>query len=512
MAAETDVLDAIAQGGTATQNVSVNLHHVRNLLKHDPEFFIHFFMGESITVDVPEFHKEVFMEMTHADIDRLALAIPRGTAKTTLAKLCCVWYLIFSEYRFVLYVSGAHDLVVPYVNDVAEFFKSDNFRAVFGEVEWKVHQDGKGVYKFRILNLGKTCILRGLGSGQRVRGVNVDNERPQLAICDDIEDDEDVETEAAHEKMRRWWFGPFQKCLNPVKNKIIASGNLLSNRSVLYMLLKSARWRSFLYAIIRENGESLWPDIWPLEAIKADFLDYQENNMISRWFAEMMNQPVAEGGGLIKGEEITYRPARNPGEPAYGFITIDPALSNESWADNCAIGAHAWIEEECQWQTVEEFHQRGIDPVDIFYKAVDMAQRWHFRAIGVESGSMQQALEHLFRHLQLTNNLTQYTFLPVKNYNRSKTQRLSSWAAMLKPKKDADGYERPAQWALTEGDFIITQQLLNYEPSRRDNDDDVIDMCGHALLMIDQHMDAIMASLPHISQGHATSMYTIARV
>lgn len=504
--------DEQEQVAAQTQRVSVNLHHVKQLLRHDPEFFIHFFLGESVTVEVPEFHKEVFSEMTHADIDRLVMAIPRGTAKTTLAKLCCVWYLLFSDYRFILYVSGSHDLVVPYVNDVAAFFTTDNFRAVFGDVDWLIHQDGKGIYKFRIPSLNKTCILRGLGSGQRVRGVNVDNERPQLAVCDDIEDDEDVETDSAHEKMRRWWFGPFVKCLNPVKNKIVVCGNLLSNRSVLYKLLKSNRWRSFLYGIIKADGTSLWPDIWPMDAIRADFIDYQENGMVSRWFAEMMNQPVAEGGGLIKGEEICYKPERTPEEIEYGFITIDPALSHESWADNCAIGAHGWVAEEMQWQTVEEFHQRGIDPADIFWKAIDMAQTWGFRVIGVESGSMQQALEHYFRHLQLTNNLQQYKFVSVKNFNRSKNQRLSAWAAMLKEKQSADGVTRPAQWAITEGDFIITQQLLNYKPNERDNDDDVIDMCGHALLLIDQHLDEVMQTLPHVVKGHVASTYTISQV
>ena len=70
------------------------------------------------------------MEMTHADVERLVLAIPRGHSKTTLAELACVWYLLFSDFRFVLYVSGSHDLVVPYVNDIAAFFQTDNFIAV----------------------------------------------------------------------------------------------------------------------------------------------------------------------------------------------------------------------------------------------------------------------------------------------------------------------------------------------------------------------------------------------
>ena len=92
-------------------SVEVNLQEVRALLRHDPEFFLHFFLTDIITGDVPLFHSDIFREMTHEEVLRVVLAIPRGHAKTTLAKLACVWYLLFSDYSFVLYVSGGHDMV-----------------------------------------------------------------------------------------------------------------------------------------------------------------------------------------------------------------------------------------------------------------------------------------------------------------------------------------------------------------------------------------------------------------
>lgn len=488
-----------------TAQVSLPVAQIREGLRQDPEFFIQFFLADMLTHPVPDFHIEIFSEMTHADVSRLVIAIPRAHAKTTLAKLCCVWYLLFSDYRFVLYVSGSHDLVVPYVNDIVSFLETPNFIAVFGQVEWLKRQDGVGVYKFRIPSIDKVCILRGLGSGQRIRGINVDNERPQLAVVDDAEDDDDVDTDEMRYKLRRWWFGAFLKCLNPFHNKIIAAGNLLSSRSLLQHLIESPSWRSYLYGCLRENGEPLWADMWSIEALRADFREYEDAGMVARWFAEMLNQPIAEGGGVIRPEEITYGVERTPGEPEFGFITVDPAISRERWADRAAIAAHGWIDEEQYWQVVKYDSWRGIDTTKLYYAAIGLASEWGFRVIGVESGAMQGVVEHHFNHLRLLNNHTNFIFVPLKSGNRRKTERIASWAAQLRASET-----QSASYALTRGDYQATHQLLRYEPTRRKNDDDIIDCLAYGPQMASRYLNEIMRRQPDAIQGKSTRLAQIA--
>lgn len=489
--AETAIDDTSPNPQAKTVDVQLDRPLIIAMLRDDPEFFIHFFLAEQASHTVPEFHKLIFMEMTHADVERLVLAIPRGHSKTTLAKLACVWYLLFSDFRFVLYVSGSHDLVVPYVNDIAAFFQTDNFIAVFGEVRWERKQDGNGVYKFRIPSLGnKLCILRGLGAGQRVRGVNVDNARPQLVVADDIEDDEDTKSALSHETMLNWWVGPFIKCLDQFKNKIIAAGNLTSKQSVLWKLLNGRRWRSYLMGCIRKDGTPLWPDMWPLDKLREDFLEYQDMGKTARWFAEMMNQPVAEGGGLIDSQHICYRPARTRTEISFGFITLDPAISRNSWADSAGLAAHGWVQEEQMWQIVELSLHKGLTVVDLFFKATEMAKRWGFRLIGIEAAAMQAVLEQTFNHYRLVYQMPQYEFVPVPHGNHSKTERLKAWCDMM---STANG--RKPQYALTQGDFVATQQLLMYEPMKKDNKDDAIDTCAMGPIMTSRYLGKIMQQI-----------------
>lgn len=495
----------------ATQRVQVNLQQIRLAMQHDPEMFINFFMAEQLTFPVPEFHKEIFHEMTHAEVNRLVMAIPRAHNKTTLCKLTAVWYFLFSDYRFILYVTGSAELVVPYVNDIIAFMESDNFRAVFGELDFKSpgmkRQDGIGVYKFRIVQTGKICILRGLGTGQRVRGINVDNERPQLGIVDDAEDDDSVETELAHKKTLRWWYGAFIKCLNPIRNKLIVSGNLLARSSLLYKLLTADNWRSFLYGAILSNGKPLWGDVWTIEALRADFREYQRNGMTARWFAEMMNQPMAEGGSIIQATEICYKPMRQPREIAYGFLTVDPAISKNKWGNRIAVAAHGWIAEDMQWQIVETFCQRGVDPILLFDKIIAIANRWNFRVIGIEAGSMQEVLVYVYEFLKNLKNWHEYSFVPVTSQNVRKPMRIGTWAAMLKQSPT-----KQASYALTQGEFHATQQLLSYEPMRENNDDDLIDTIAYGPQMVQKYMAEILKTLPNRVVGSAKSSYDVASI
>src|SRR3546814_5767176 len=56
----------------------------------------------------------------------------------------------------------------------------------------------------------KKCILRAVGAGQQMRGINIDNQRPDMAV-DDVEDNENTESELLQKKLDRWIFGPFLK-------------------------------------------------------------------------------------------------------------------------------------------------------------------------------------------------------------------------------------------------------------------------------------------------------------
>jgi hypothetical protein len=227
----------------------------------------------------------------------------------------------------------------------------------------------------------------------------------------------------------------------------------------------------------------------------------------------MMNLPMAPGGGLIRADEIAYEPEKNTGDLKYGFLTLDLALSDQTWAHKTVLCAHGFDEEnEELWQVVEYKYWTGIDPIRLFYECVALAEKWHWYTVGIESVAYQASLQHVYRHLALMENYDLFSFVPLPAV-RKKVHRLATWAALLKRvMPSADKPEVRAQYALTQGDFLATQQLLTFNPTKKDNDDDIIDACAHGVTMISIYLPQIMRQIRPELAGSCKSIYQIAAV
>lgn len=478
--------------------VQLNTYEIKAALEHNAEFLIQFFLQDELTRDVPWFHKDIFYDMTTVDDDRLAIAIPRDHAKTTLAKLAVVWYFLYTDYRFILYVSNTVSIAVPAVNDIVTFVSSENFRAVFGEVEWIIRQDGKGIYKFKLGN--KVCILRAHGAGQQVRGINIDNKRPQLAIIDDLEDNNNIATPELFMKLKRWFYGPFVKALDKFDNKIIWLGNMISRNSMLYENCESEFWTTKRYGAILQDGTPLWEDAWPIEKLRKDFMIYQKAGMLDVWFAEMMNLPIAAGGGIIDADQITYRPGVFPEDLDFAFITVDLAISAEAWAHKTTITVHGNYEGKMQVVQCDGF--TGMDPVTLFSYLVTEAFRWNVSCIGIENVAYQDSLQYIYPHFCREQQIEGLIFVPLAAVGK-KAARIITWAGMLKS----------GEYVLTEGDIVITEELLNYDPTKpKGNNDDHIDGAAYGPQMLERYMSEILMSRTFNNKGKATSVYAISRV
>lgn len=486
--------------------VQMNVAEIRFALEHDEEFFIQFFLGDELTLPVPKFHIDIFHLMTSTAVRLCVFAVPRDHAKTTLAKLACIRHWLFSDYQFIIYLSNVSTTAVAACKDIIALMESENFQSIYGVIEFDVKQEGNGFYCFTLTlpnNTGgfrnKKCILRALGAGQSIRGINIGHRRPQLAVVDDLEDIENIATEELYMKLKRWFYGTFRKCLDKFKHKIIHIGNMIANRCMLKEHCDSEYWFSRRYGCLLANGEPLWPDAWPLEKLKADFNEYLKAGMIDVWFTEMMNLPIGAGRGLIRATEINYKPLPEPADIKYGFITIDLAISRENWAHKTVVAVHGWTGEE--WMICEIDGAIGIDPIQLFDIVVELAFKWRVMTVGIENTAYQASLQYVFPYLAMVRNIEGFTFVELRA-RMQKTQRLVGWCALLRSK----------EYAIPEGDFIITEQLLAYDPKLKENDDDYIDACAHGPQMIDNYSAEIQAIYQLTPPPPVQNSYEVAEV
>jgi hypothetical protein len=473
--------------GLHIEHVEADVASVLLALEQDPEFLLQFFISEELKFPVPNFHLEILelMKWVVASSDtlqeeRLAIAIPRGHAKTTIAKVVALWYLLHTEFQFIAYVGATQTLAKAACVDIIDMLFCDNFVNLFGQINFISTNANEGAYVFEINLNGKIkrCILRAIGAGQKMRGINVNNRRPQLAVVDDLEDYDNIKSKVQSERLRKWFYGTFIKALDQIQSKIIMLGNMLGLNTILHEVTQDPSWRSRVYGCLLENGEPLWPDLWPIDRIRKDYEAYKKRKELHIWMAEMMNSPVPEGHGLILQDDITYAFVHNPVDLKYSFITIDPAISKKRTADESAIVVHGYADQF--WQPVD-FYLGKLDPLELFRVTKMLSAKWGVKLWGIEAVQYQAALQHVFPYLLKLEGDFVTTVVPLKA-SAAKTDRLRGWCGFIKDQT----------YRIPNSDILITQQLLTYDTKSETNDDDLIDSCAYGPQMITEYMPLIM--------------------
>jgi predicted phage terminase large subunit-like protein len=179
-----------------------------------------------------------------------------------------------------------------------------------------------------------------------------------LIIVDDpVKDQEEANSEVYRQRAKDWWASTLRTRLMP-GGGIVVLQTRWHEDDLLGWLLEQARtgdgeqWDELkLPAIATEDGdalgrrvgEALWPQMYPLGALRST-----EKALGSYWFAALyQQQPMPAGGGVFKRADfryfredaLHYLLARDGGEEVVGkdhvyrFMTVDPALSEKETAD-----------------------------------------------------------------------------------------------------------------------------------------------------------------------------------
>lgn len=487
-------------GRADTQDASADVAQVKYWLRTVSEFFIEFFLGEELTSPVPGFHKEIWTLLTDPAKVRILLAIPRDHAKTTLSKLVVIWYFLFTNHRFCVYLSNTNAIAKNACRDIVNFMRHPNFVAVFGHIRMIKESETDSLWIFEIpMGNGriKRCMLRAVGAGQQMRGINIDNQRPDIAVVDDVEDNENTDSELLQKKLDKWIFGPFIKALARQK-KIIWLGNMLQKTSLLARLSKNPKWNPVVFgALVKSTATGslvpLWPERWPLAELIEDFEEYRGLGLIETWMCEMMNMPGHGENGFTQ-EQLFYQTVPTPDSVKAAFLILDPAFGENAQNDDSAITVHVIPEDGVPMVAA---HITGkMREEEIFDNMMRLATYWNAWVWGIEAIAAQRVLIPFFQLLlagKLLNH--QVEMLPLMaGKGDPKVSRISSWVALMARK----------EYAIAEGDIDITNQVLGYNLKKKAQRDDLIDSCAYGPQMIERYMGLIIEAYNGSKLGEPT--------
>ncbi len=244
----------------------------QRLAFEDPMWFSLIYLRHHFEFPFAPFHMEMFQIMKNSKYELIVTMAFRGSGKSTLLNMVNTLWSILGKPRkkFVVIVSQTQEQAKNHFSNIKEeLVTNDLLREDFGpytedEREWKKTSMDLVYHESKILSVSWET---------GIRGIKYKSMRPDLIICDDLED-----SSARVDKIKRdELYSRFVSEVLPLGSKdtrIIVLGNLICKESLLMRLkddIENNRQDGIFraYPIIDNSRRILWPERYKnIEEIK----------------------------------------------------------------------------------------------------------------------------------------------------------------------------------------------------------------------------------------------------
>jgi len=412
------------------------------------------------------------------DFSQLALGLPRGFGKTTLIKLYTLYCILFTKKKFILIISSTATLAENFLSDVIDMLDEPNIKKVFGDWRLGIEKDTQSSKKFGFR--GRNIILAGLGAGTSLRGLNLKNERPDVMVFEDIQTRECADSVTQFESLERWMVGTAMKAKSPSGCQYIFVANMYPTKySILRRLKANDTWIKFIAGGILADGTSLWEDLQPINQLKAEFRNDLSMGHPEIFYAEVLNDENASSNSLIDLSKLPTLPYSDGDICQGNFIIIDPSAAKHTTSDNVAIG---YFEVFDSRPVLRSLVNERLSPGDTIVAALQLALLHNCRLIAIEGVAYQSTLSYWFQFICTQRGVYGIEAVELYPGGYSKNARILQ---MLK--------------SLAAGEIFVAEevkvetflQITQWNPLKKDNVDDVLDLLCYAPKVIEQFSEFI---------------------
>lgn len=447
----------------------------------------------------PEFHTEMW-ELCTSSNKYVAIAAPRGHAKSTAVTLGYgLATLLFRERKFMILVSDTESQSSLFLGNIKQQLQeNDQLIDLFGlkrtdgkvkflkDSETDIIVEFDDGHKFRII---------AKGSEQKLRGLNWGTARPDLIICDDMENDELVMNKDRRYKFKRWFTAALLPCLSDkgiirVVGTILHMDSMLENlmakpydKSTVTLPLKQystrrSKWIAIKYRAHTDDFKQLlWPQKKSKEFFQSEKQDAFERGMQDVYSQEYLNIPIDESSTYFRRADFRPMLEQDFQKPVRFYITADLAISDKETADYSVFVVGAVDEDKvlCIRNVIRE-RMDGREIVDTLMALQKMYQP---EAIGIEEMQVSKAIGPFLREEMIRHN-NFISLYPLKHGGKDKLTRSRSIQARMR----ASGckFDKSQDWYQT-----FEDECMRFP---RDKHDDQVDAFAYLGLMLDVIIEA----------------------
>lgn len=475
---------------------------------------------------IPKIHEE-WWDLCCSKEHFVAIAAPRRHAKSTaITYEYALAALLFREYSFLVIVSDTETQANLFLGDIKQqLIENEDLISLFGvkkfvklaETDIIVEMDDG--HRFRVMTRG---------AEQKVRGLKWESKRPDLIICDDLENEEIVLSKDRRDKFKRWFNAALLQC-KANHGKVIIVGTILHMDSLLEGLMPVAadpstivedlkisskrkqpsfnnkmegRWRSIKYRAHNEDfSKILWPEQWPEDKLKQERHDYINQGIPDAYSQEFLNYPIDESSAYFKRDDfIPLKPEdieEMEAKRVVYYTGVDFAISQSERSDYTVI-ATVGVNSIGDLLVVDIRRGRW-DSSEIIEQMFSVQKRYKPELFIVEQGAIQKAIgPFLNREMSVRGiYLNLYPMVPTKD----KLSRARSLQARLR----AGGirFDKERFWYDT-----LEDEMARFPKDRHDDMVDALSWIGLALdKIVEAPTQAQMDEDEYNDMVHESNMY-----
>jgi predicted phage terminase large subunit-like protein len=401
-------------------SLGANLDEIIQLGAVDPLFYNQCWFPKTFRQPAASFHPAIYEMLDNPANRYINIQVMRDGAKTTILRSYSARRISYGLSRTILYVAQSETKAKQSVGWIKHQVETNTkWASTFGLQKGKPWSEehicilhGVEQHKVHILAFGITGGLR---------GVNLDDWRPDLIVVDDAISDENASSPEQRDKIKNLVFGAIKESLArrseaPHAKLVILNTPLdfddlseTAKKDLQFVSASFGCWTEETKYLDIDDQESSWPEAYPSEELRAEKRAAIATNRYSIFAREKeVNLLVAEDCAFRSDWLQFYG---SPGDDylevnldeAWVEMAIDPVPppTDKQIAEGLKKKDYESIAVACRWKgkffLLDQVHNRGHDPAWTIHTIFDLARRWRVRKIIVEAVGYQKVLEWLLK-------------------------------------------------------------------------------------------------------------------
>ncbi|MFA6006901.1 MAG: hypothetical protein WC764_04240 [Candidatus Paceibacterota bacterium] len=304
-------------------------------------WFAHIYYAPYIQYETADFQREIYDDLQDSDNQFLEILGFRGCTKSTIiTHFFIVWSIITGRSRYPLLIADTDKQANRYLYNIrAELEQNELLIQDFGAFKPEMGADNDEWQKTTIVLPKYRARISAHSNGGNIRGLRHLEIRPDLVVCDDIENIEETRQKEQRDKLYRWFKSDVMQ-VGDRKTRYILLGNLLHSDGLMCRIereIADGKIKGLFkrYPIIDEEGKSIWTGKFS----NMESLDIERRKLGEKtWIRESLLKIVPEDGQVIHDDWIRYFKKIPEGFVPTGFgAGVDLAISKRETADYTAI-------------------------------------------------------------------------------------------------------------------------------------------------------------------------------